>query len=88
MLFRQIRTVPVNLLPEEDVHWLEVTHLFEPLCHLEWDVVVGQLVQHVIAEAIDNGLPGFTSPATAVLWLDTQNGVQDCRGCLCLVSRE
>lgn len=66
----------VDLLAQEDVDWLQLAHLFETALDLEGDIVLGQLVQHVVSEAVHNGLASLSATRAAVLGLDVENGVQ------------
>lgn len=75
----------VNLLPQEDVHGSDGTHLLQPSLHLVRDVVPRQLVQHLLGLLVDDALSGLPTTTGAVLGLDGEDGVQTLVGRVALV---
>ena len=65
----------VDFLSQEDVHGLQGAHLLQPPFDLVRDVVVRQLLQHVVGEAVHHRLTRLTAATAAVFRLDTQDAV-------------
>ncbi len=57
------------------------THFDESVLDLERDVVGGQLVEHVLGEAVHDRLARLARPGARVLRLDAQNRPQNRRSC-------
>ena len=76
----------VNLLPQEDVHGSNGSHLLQPGPHLMGDVVSWQLLQHLSSLPPYKALSRLSSPTGAVLGLDGQDGVQTGLGSVALVA--
>ena len=83
---KRVISSPVDLLPKEDVHWLQRTHLLQSLLHFEWNVVLGQFVQHVVSQSVHDRFTRFSGSARTVFWLNAQDAVQDGSRCLSLVT--
>ena len=50
-----------------------------------WDIVLGQFIQHVCGEVVDDAFPGLPATVTAVLGLNAHYGAQHGVGGVCLV---
>lgn len=58
----------------------------DSLIYLEWYVVVGKLLQHVVSKSINHRFPGLSRTSATVLWLNVQNCVKDWLSGLTLIT--
>ena len=76
----------VDLLSEEDVHWLLFAHFSQSVPDLVGVIIGGTLGHEILCHPVHHRLSGLAATARAVFGLDVQNRVQNGLGTLALIS--